>query len=118
MKKNPETPEIQFSDLLAEIGHGATNRIATDRLKEIITACKITGKKGAITIRIDVGVSGGLAEMRASVKTTKPESALPGSTYFATDDGDLAHEDPRQTILPLKSIEAPPTNLRNINPKE
>jgi hypothetical protein len=118
--KNIDHEEQEFSDFLAEFGHGVTNRTAAQRLREVVQACRETGKKGSVTIKIDVAVSGGLAEIKATVKASRPEGTLPGGMYFATDDGELATEDPRQTKLPLKVIDAPSKNLRTIplNPKE
>lgn len=109
--------EFDFADFLKEFGHGATNRVASQRLREVVQACATTGRKGAITIKLDIGAAGGVAELRAKISVTKPEPALPGGVYFATDAGSLVEEDPRQLKLPVaKVIDIAP--IKNIPTKE
>lgn len=116
MPKHDKDEETTIAAFLEDFGHGETNKLATARLTEIVRACQETGKKGSLTIRFDVAVSAqGIAEVRASVKTTKPENALPGAAFYAGSDGRLHTEDPRQTKLPLKSIPTP-DNLRTLIP--
>lgn len=96
-----QTENFDFADWLQEFGHGATNKQATDRLRELVAACQETGQKGSLQLTIKVGTAGGLAELKASIKTTVPQSALPGGSYYVTKDGGLVTEDPRQAELPL-----------------
>lgn len=104
---NDNDEEPRFSDFLKEHAHGAVDRRITERLRELVVACNETGSKGAIAIKIAVGAKGGMAQVEISVKTNKPEGALPGGIYFATDDGVLVDEDPRQTKIAFKSIDKP-----------
>lgn len=120
---NPQGEDFNFADFLAEFGHGSTNRQASEKLKEIVQACRETGCKGSLTIKISVGTSGGggntLAELRAKITVTKPEASLPGSTYYVTDDGALVDEDPRQMKLPGKVLDMPPVrSIPNTPTKE
>lgn len=101
---NPDEPLFDFAEFLAEFGKGATNRVASQRMREIVKACTETGRKGSITIKLEVGAVGGVAELRAKISVTKPEPALPGGVYFATEDGALVEEDPRQLKLPVAKI--------------
>lgn len=110
---NPDGDEFNFADFLAEFGKGATNKVASQRMREIVKACTETGRKGAITIKIEVGAAGGVAELRAKISVTKPEPQLPGGVYFATDEGGLVEEDPRQMKLPAKILDIAP--VRTIN---
>lgn len=113
-EKPPEGDEFDFAEFIREFGHGATNKQAGVKLREVVMACALTGKKGSLTISIAIGAGGGLAELRASVKTTKPEPPLPGGSYFTTDAGALANEDPRQLTLPKKVLDAAPIRTINI----
>ena len=115
--QNPEDETFNFAEFLAEFGKGATNRVASERMREIVKACTETGRKGKITITLEVGAAGGIAELRAKITVTKPEPALPGGVYFANEDGGLVEEDPRQLKLPVaKVIDIQP--VKNITPKE
>lgn len=51
-----------------------------------------------------------------AVKSSKPEPALPGATYFTSDDGALTTSDPRQLKLPAKVPDAN-SNIRDIGGK-
>jgi hypothetical protein len=96
--------DFNFAEFLAEFGKGATNRVASERMRDIVKACAETGRKGSITIKLEVGSAGGVAELRAKISYTKPEPALPGGVYFATQDGALVEEDPRQLKLPVAKV--------------
>jgi hypothetical protein len=113
---NPEGPTFDFATFLSEFGHGSTNKQASEKLQEIVRACRETGQKGALTIKISIDTSGGgantLAELRCSLSVKKPEPSLPGSTYYVTDGGALVDEDPRQMKLPGKVLDLP--NVRSI----
>lgn len=109
-----DTDEHDFADLIKEFAHGSTNKMATQRLREIVQACRETGKKGAIKITLGINVAAGIVEIKASISTTKPEPALPGACYYATNEGGLVDEDPRQLKLPAKVIDAP-AQLKTIN---
>lgn len=117
MSNNPESKEFNFAEFFEEFGKGATNRVASERLREVVKACAETGRKGKITITLEVGSAGGVAELRAKISVTKPEPALPGGVYFATQDGALVEEDPRQLKLPVaKVIDIAP--VKNINKEQ
>lgn len=114
---NPESPQFDFAEFLAEFGKGATNRVASERMREVVKACAETGRKGAITIKLEIGSAGGVAELRAKISVTKPEPSLPGGVYFATEDGALVEEDPRQLKLPVaRVIDIAP--IKNINKEQ
>lgn len=97
MSKEP----FSFASWLEEFAHGTTHKIASERMQEIVKACEETGRKGSLTIKIDIGV---VAEVRANVTVKKPERPMPGATYYATTEGELVSEDPRQLSLPAPRV--------------
>jgi hypothetical protein len=103
--KRDEKEAATFAEMLAEMSHGEVDKLATKKLREIIQACKETGKKGSVTITLAIGSDPRLCEIAASVKTTKPEPKVPGQTYYTDEDGNLHNEDPRQMKLPAKIID-------------
>ena len=105
--------ELNFSDIVREFAHGTTDKIATERLREVIKACRETGAKGSITLKLSIDTKHGLAEVRAAISVKKPETSLPGGHYWTTEDGNLRDEDPRQLKLPTKVIDAP-TQLKTV----
>lgn len=109
--------ERDFSQFISEFAHGSVNKTATDKLREVVAACIETGQKGSVTIKINIGADGKLAELRAMISSKKPERGLPGQVFFTTEDGNLRDEDPRQMKLPGKVLDAP-TTLRTIKGAE
>ncbi len=100
-----ENPEFDLADLIRDIGHGATNRKGSTLLADLLKACQMTGKKGRLVLDFAISAGqDGIAEIRASLKTSKPEPPLPGGNYYVTKDGALVTEDPRQTALPLPKV--------------
>jgi hypothetical protein len=79
----------------------------------VINACQSNGGKGTIALTIKVGAIDGLAELKATVKVTKPMPALPGGSYFVTEQGALVTEDPRQMTLPRKVLDIAPMRNRD-----
>jgi hypothetical protein len=106
--------EHDFADIVREFAHGSTNQVATQRLREVVKACRETGAKGSITLKLAIDSKQGIAEIKASLSVKKPEPALPGQCFYTTDDGALVDEDPRQMKLPTKVIDAP-AQLKTLN---
>lgn len=100
----PPQDDFDFADWLKEFGHGATNRQMTKLLRDTVAACKETGKKGAITLKLTIGAADNLAELAASITAKRPESSLPGGSYYVTEDGGLVEDDPRQQRFPTKIL--------------
>lgn len=110
--------DFDFGEWLKEFGRGATNKIAGDRLREIVAACETTGRKGSLSIKIEISAAAGLAEVRASVTCKKPEPALPGGAFYTDKEGNLLDEDPRQTSLPAKILDVPPVRVMHVHHTE
>lgn len=96
--------DFDFSDWLKEHGHGDTNKVLTTKLKELLVACESVKGKGTINLTIEVGADRGMAEVSTKIKVTTPMPSLHSGSYFVTVDGELRTEDPKQTELPLKSL--------------
>lgn len=109
----PEPPQPKdFAQFLEEFAHGSLNNSATEQLRDLVAACIETGQKGSITIKIGVDVNGKLAELKAAIKTSKPQVGLPGEVMFTGEDGTLHHEDPRQMKLSAKILDIPQSTPR------
>lgn len=103
--------DFNFTDFLADFGHGATNQQAGQRIRSLVRACVEHGGKGKMTMTFDVKAgSDGLAEIKASIKTTEPQPGSASATYFATETGALVDEDPKQQSFPAKVLK--PTPIR------
>lgn len=103
MATDQDNEALDLADLIRDLGHGATNRLATTRLREVLLACKQNpGTQGGIVLALAVKANpDGIVELKAKLTVKKPEPGLPGGAFFSTDEGDLVTQDPRQTNLPL-----------------
>lgn len=105
-----------FSDVLREIEGGRFVDDLTRDLRKVVNAVLETRKAGALTINIKVAPTGrGSIEVDAVHKPTIPEHSRPSTTFFATPDGTLMRDDPRQEKLPLRAVEETRDPLRRVD---
>lgn len=98
-----------IADTLRHIGGGQFLDLASESLAELVSAVDSTGKKGKITLELSVrkATRGGAMVVTGKVKITKPADEPMESMLFATSDGNLVVDDPRQQKLDLKTVAAP-----------
>lgn len=97
-----------FSEQVAYLAKGTLNEEATEELAELIKAVRLTGKKGSITVKLEVSMLDKSSEdaMRISgdVTSKKPTPDTPVTVMFSTGDGDLLRDDPEQMALNLRQV--------------
>ena len=82
-----------------------------EKLTEVVRAAEMTGKVGSITVSLKIKAKGnsGQIEITPAVKAVVPEHERGNVLMFATPEGNLQLEDPRQQKLELK--DAPPAKV-------
>lgn len=97
-----------FSDTLRQIRFGELQDELTEQLNALTTACTKSGRAGELVLKIKLKPGkGGQVEVLddLNVKMPKPERGT--SIFFATPEGNLQREDPRQMELPeLREVKA------------
>lgn len=91
--------------------------LAGDKFAELVKAVTATGKAGSLTLKIDVKPStAGALAVKGDCNTKLPKGMPAESLLWATPDGNLLAEDPKQIKLPLKAVETPaaPTELKQV----
>lgn len=112
MSKEDKDPR-DFASVLLDIGKGRLHARLSEQLAEIVAAVAETGKKGTLTLKIEVKplpkadqhthvVSGASA-----AKVPESDDASPTSVFFSDADGNLSRNDPRQLALPLREVTTP-----------
>jgi len=97
-----------FAAALLEIGSGRLHTRLSEQLAEITKAVSETGKKGVLTLKIEVKplpkADSKTLVVTGSSTSKAPESddCSPTSVFFADEDGNLSRSDPRQMQLPLR----------------
>lgn len=88
-----------FTDYLRELDKGRFLTELSSEMQALVEAIAETGKKGSITVKLDLSPSSHDAEtvtVSPTFKTVLPK-ATPGATlYFMTEERNLSRRDPRQ----------------------
>jgi hypothetical protein len=95
--------ENEQGDLIPLLDH------AGEQFAELIKAIVSTNKAGTLTLKVDVKPStAGAMAVKATVAIKKPKGLPPESLLWATPDGNLVADDPRQMKMELKPVAAEP----------
>lgn len=90
--------------------------VAGEKLSALVKAVSETGKAGTLTLKIDVKPStAGAQAVRGDINLKLPKTNPAESLLFPTPEGNLLEDDPRQTKLELKKVDAPTTELKSVN---
>lgn len=85
-------PEL-FSEHIAEFSAGWLDRDATEQLKDLIKAVKVAGKKGSLTLKLDVipreAKDGDIVIIRPTVTTKEPKITVDPEVFRTYDNGEL-----------------------------
>jgi hypothetical protein len=98
-----EAAEVRpFAEVLSEVNKGVVADEAASELAKLVTAVKLTGKKGRLTLIIDVAPMAGndeVMKVSGAVTVRAPRPDAPTSIFYAGEDGVLTRNDPN--ALPL-----------------
>lgn len=91
--------------------------VAGQKFSELVSAVSQHQKAGTLTLKISIKPStAGAMAVKADVSINKPKGLPAESLLWATPDGNLVAEDPRQTKLDLKSVQPEPIRaLKAVN---
>lgn len=98
----PATEVVPFPEVLAQLRKGAAVDEFTAALAELVQAVTYTGKKGTLTLKLNVSPSktdDSAVEVVDDLKVTVPKPPQKTSLFFADDSGSLTRHDPRQGRL-------------------
>jgi hypothetical protein len=96
-----------FTDTLNSLRFGSLTDELTDKLEELLQKCVSAHKGGTLTLKLILKPgNAGQIEITDDVTISVPKENKGTSIMFATPEGALQREDPRQQSLPgLKSVE-------------
>lgn len=92
----------EFAAVLMQHNRGTAHAEASRALAEVVEACKRTGKKGSVTVRLDIEPQpkmGNVIKVTDHVVSKVPAADRVGSMWFPGEHGDLHRNDPRQHEL-------------------
>jgi hypothetical protein len=104
-----------FADVLADLGRGQVADEVSVALADLVTGVTATGKKGTLTLKIDVEPfkgGGNMIRLAARVDTRAPQGEPLAAVFYADDAGSLHRNDPNQEMLPLREVAHADADLR------
>lgn len=93
-------PARPFPDTLRQIRYGALQDELTDALNTLVNECAATCKTGELVLKIKLKPNpAGQIEVLDDLTVKAPKPVRGTSIFFATPEGNLLREDPRQQQL-------------------
>ena len=85
--------DSKFSDRIAEFSGGWLDRELSDRLAALIKDVKVTGKKGSLTLKLDVTPrtegDGDIVIIKPNIADKCPKVQVDPEVFRVYDDGDM-----------------------------
>ncbi len=105
-----------FTSTVEALRFGTLGDELTDKLRDLVASCAVTGRAGAITLTLALKPGkGGQIEVFDEIKVKLPKEEKGSSLMFATPENNLQREDPRQMSLDgLRSVDQDTGEIRNI----
>lgn len=109
-------PARPFTDTIVALRFGTLNDDLTTRLHELTQKCVETGRAGVLTLTLQLKPGkGGQIEVFDDVKVKLPKEERGSSIMFATPEGNLQREDPRQMQIDgLRTLDKDTGELRRV----
>lgn len=110
-KTEPELLANSFMQLLQEHRGGNCLNELSNLLTEVVRGVRLTGKAGSIQLKVNVKPAGkgvGAVTITDDITEKVPVFEAEATFRFATEDGQLVRNDPRQKELRFTSV--PGTN--------
>lgn len=96
-------------ETLARLRGGEFLDAIAEQLAAVVSGVDLTGKTGTITIKLTIAKAtrGGAMVVRDKITATVPTDPPLEAMFFATPEGNLLPEDPRQAKLDLRVAAVP-----------
>lgn len=109
--------EREFLDVLTDLDDGKVHAQLTRMLPELVKAVMDTGKSGSLSLTIKVKRENRMLLVTSDVKTKLPQPATESTLFYATEEGVLRRDDPKQPALRHVPMN-PPAVVKSITKKE
>ncbi len=97
-----------FLSMLQAHRRGEALTDLAEAMRQVTEAVQLTGRPGNVTFKVNIRPASkaqGALVVEDDIVTKVPKADRQGSIFFADDHNNLLREDPRQTTLPLRTID-------------
>lgn len=99
-----------FPQVLGDLPGGRTVDELSEALAQLVLAVAATGKKGSITLKLDVAPNADdMVSIDDTITLKLPQRARGRAIFFHDAEGSLLKENPRQGKLALREVSSAPT---------
>ena len=100
MSAKTKAANLRLANVIAGMHRGAVEDEINQKFSELISAVKAEGRKGTMTLTLEVLPQGGNQHnVIASCTTRVPKPKARPSLFYSTDDNNLQREDPEQSDM-------------------
>lgn len=78
---------------------------ASEALAQVVKACRETGKKGSVTIKLTVRPTSTEIMLSDGIEPKIPKPDAAASVFYDDEQGNLTREDPKQNDLPFTEVD-------------
>lgn len=105
-----------FTDILGTLRYGTLNDELARELQALTLQCEKTGKPGTLNLKLTLKPGkGGQIEVFDDITANAPKDDKASSIMFATPDGQLSRENPRQmSIEGLRTVDMSTGEIRHV----
>jgi len=107
-----------FNVTVSQLRNGRTQDELSEKLNEVVNACRETGKMGEITLKIkvkpDKGANGQYF-LEDAITAKAPQADRGQTIMFGTPEGNLQRNDPRQAEMELRKVSDQPSETKVIS---
>lgn len=109
-----------FAAFIQEQRNGGLHGELSHELAALVTAVQETQKPGTLTLTVKVQPNKDGVTMTVTDKVSAkiPEGDRGAAIFFIQGDGNLVRRDPRQLEMPLREVERPAADLRDVEAGE
>lgn len=110
-------PTRLFTDVMRDMRFGETLDEISEEFNKLVTAVESTGKQGELTFKVKLKPSSsGAIEVIDDISSKIPKLPKGTSLFFATPEGNLVRNNPRQDDLPgLKEVSTNTQPLKEVS---
>jgi len=98
-----ESDALNFDEFLDTVDNGPLGDELLERLRNVVSRVRETGRKGNVQLKLDVELAGARqVEITPSLKSKEPKTQHTKRLFYSDDEGHVYRSDPDQMDLPLR----------------